>query len=160
MFAISTLGVQAACYSLEPSVGSAPARDTQVAMDINDAGRVALANPVAPEIARIQGRLVTADSSEYVLAVTEVRTFRGGEQVWAGEPVHIKREWVGTLYQQHFSVVRTTLLAAAAGGAVVLVAEKALQGFATPQPVGVPSDSVPSIRIPLRGRGVRFIKRW
>jgi len=179
MFAISALALQSACYTFQPSFGSTPPLGTRVALDVNDAGRVALGGTMAPEISRIEGRLVSADSSEYLVNVTGLRTIRGMEQVWSGEPVHVNREWVGTTYQQHFAPIRTGALVAATAGVVVVVAQQALAGFATPVQTSTKGDSAPSIRFPLkvpssgashlrsefsfsiaRGGRLRLVKRW
>lgn len=161
MFALSLMGAQvAACYTFDPTYGSTPRLGTQVAIDINDEGRVALDRPVAPEIGRIEGRLISADSSEYVIGITDLRSIRGMEQAWTGEQVPISRKYVSTMYEQHLSAVRTTVLAAAAVGVVALVANKALEGFSNAgQGPGNPGDTVPAIRIPAF-RHPHLLKRW
>ena len=81
----------AGCYTLEPVQGPTPAVGTEIAFDINDAGRLALGGSIGPEIAQIEGRLVEKGSADYLVAVTSVHMLRGGEQVWSKEPVRIKR---------------------------------------------------------------------
>jgi hypothetical protein len=111
-----------------------------IALDITDRGRVSLGGEVGPELAQIEGRVVSVDSSEYVLGVTGVRFLRGGEQVWHGETVHIKSEYVGARYERRFSTVRSVALGALAVGAVALVATASLRGFGQGD-MGTPKDS-------------------
>jgi hypothetical protein len=103
------------CYTLQPSRGTPPAIGTQVAFDVNDAGRAALGPSMGGEIVQIEGRLLESREGEYLLAVTAVRTIRGGEQVWSGEQVRIKSEYVGQPYVRRFDATRSV----AVGGTVV-----------------------------------------
>jgi hypothetical protein len=103
------------CYTLRPTRGAEPPVGAQLAFDVNDAGRAALGPSMGPEIIQVEGRLVSKDSAEYVLAVTAIRTMRGGEQTWSGEEVRIKSEYVGPPYERRFDTARSV----AVGGSVV-----------------------------------------
>jgi hypothetical protein len=61
-----------ACYSLERISGSSPAPGTRIALEVNDAGRVALGGSMGPEIDRVEGRLIERNNGEYLLGVTSV----------------------------------------------------------------------------------------
>src|SRR5262245_20986479 len=87
----------AGCYTLQPASGVAPL-GAIVAFDINDVGRVALGGAVGPEIGTIEGRLLNTADGEYTVAVKSVKYLRGGTQVWSGEPVAIKKDFVGNSY--------------------------------------------------------------
>jgi hypothetical protein len=146
----------AGCYTLEPAGTLVPVVGTGVAFDVNDVGRVALGGSMGPEIAQIEGNLLQRDSAEYVVGVTAVHLLRGGEQRWGGEPVHIKNEYVTSVYQRTFSRGRTIALASVAVGAVVWMARRSLF------PGGYPDDSGPidtgtviTRRVPVRPRGIR-----
>jgi hypothetical protein len=105
----------AGCYTLAPARGAVPEPGTQVAFDLNDAGRTGLGTSLGPEVAQVEGRLVAREGGDYVLAVTEVRLLRGGVQVWSGEQVRIKSEYVGPPYVRRFDTARSV----AVGGTVV-----------------------------------------
>lgn len=107
------------CYSLQPVSAASPELGTVVAVDVNDAGRAALNTAVGPEVRQLEGRLVQRSEAEMLLAVTAVRTFRGGEQVWKGERVTLKPEYVGTTYEKRFSTGRTIIASALTIGAFV-----------------------------------------
>jgi len=127
--AVCAVVALAGCYTLVPARRSAPEPGSVVALDITDAGRVALGGLIGPEIGQVEGRFVGMDSSEYVIGVTTVRFLRGGDQVWHGENVHIKTAYVASRYERQFSAARTAALGAVAVGAVALVAAKSLRGF-------------------------------
>lgn len=130
----------AGCYTFEPARQSSLAPDSMIALDINDRGRVAMGGSIGPEISQIEGRLVSMDSSEYVLHVTGVHFLRGGEQAWTGEMVHVKTDFVSARYERQFSWVRTGLLSAVAVGAIAVVAAKGLTGLGTGD-LPMPKDS-------------------
>lgn len=121
----------AGCYTFQPAGQATAIPGSVIALDINDRGRVALGGTIGPEIARIEGSVVSMDTSEYVLHVTGVQFLRGGEQSWRGEMVHIKTDYVGSRYERHFSTVRSALLGAVAVGAIAIVAAKGLSGLGT-----------------------------
>lgn len=129
------------CYTLEPVTGPTPVVGSEVAFDITDAGRVALGGSMGPEIEQIEGRLVERDSSEYVVAVSAVHLLRGGEQTWSGEPVHIKSQYVGTMYEKRFSKSRSVVLGAIGVGIAAAIATQQLIGGGSQDPATMPSDT-------------------
>jgi hypothetical protein len=139
----------AGCYSLQPASGPAPQLGTIIGLDINDAGRSALGGSMGPEIGQVEGRLVDRDSSEYVVAVTALHLLRGGEQVWHGETIHIKNEYVTSVYERRFSASRSAALAAAGVGAVAIIATRSLIGLGSSGDSGkTPIDTAHTQRRP------------
>ena len=136
------------CYSLQPAAGITPEIGDDLAFDINDVGRVALGGTMGPEIAQVEGRLVSRENAEFLVAVTSIHTLRGGDQVWKGEKVRIKSEYVGSTYQRHFSKGRTLTLGAVGVAAVALIVTRSLVGSGSDgDPGKVPPDGT-SIRVP------------
>lgn len=135
------------CYTLQPTrVASAPL-GSKVAFDVNDTGRVALGGSMAPEIAQIEGKLMQRDSTEYVIAVSAVRTLRGGEQVWGGEPVRIKSSYISSSYQRRLSRGRTVALSVAGVGALAILVSQTLLGKGDPDLPGEPGDTASTRRV-------------
>ena len=122
----------AGCYTLQPArqLTAIPV-GAVIALDITDRGRAALGGSIGPEVGQIEGRLVSMDTSEYVLQVTGIRFLRGGEQAWTGEVVHVRSEYVSSRYERRFSTVRSVLLGAVAVGAIAVAAAEGLSGLGT-----------------------------
>jgi hypothetical protein len=132
----------AGCYSLQSARGSAPEVGTKVAFDVNDAGRVGLGGALGPEVAQIEGRLVERDSAGYLLAISNVRLLQGGEQVWTGEQVRIRSEFVGNTYIRRFSMGRSIGFGAAGiGGFAAFLATRSLLGSGSRGDDGPPGDT-------------------
>jgi hypothetical protein len=134
------------CYELQPVRGTAPQPGSGIGLDINDVGRVALGGSMGPEILQIEGRLVQSDNTEYVVGVTTLHLLQGGEQVWHGEEVRVKKEYVTSVYERRFSPARSAALAAVGIGAVAYIATRAIAGSGSIDSPIVPPDSGHSSR--------------
>jgi len=131
---------------LQPTGGPVPDPGTVIGLDITDAGRVALGGAMGPEIDQVEGKLIAKDTTGYLVGVTSLHLLRGGEQVWHGEQVQIKKEYVSSVYQRRFSPSRSAALAAVGIGAVALIATRSIfPSGSINQPMG-PDSSGTSIR--------------
>lgn len=140
------------CYTLQPTGGTVPKPGTVMGFDITDAGRIALGGPMGPAIEQVEGMLLSSDNSEYTVGVTAIHLLHGGEQVWHGETVHIKSEYVSRLYERRFSATRSLAMGAAGVGAIAAIATKTLGGLGSterPEP-GSPGDTAHTQRRPRR----------
>lgn len=144
--------LSAGCYALQPAAGAVLVPGAKVALDITDAGRVALGGSMGPEISRVNGRLMSRDGDEYVVSVSGVDFLRGGFQGWRGETVRINAGHVSTLYQRSFSKGRTIALGAVLVGGAVLLGGKAFDpGSIDPDPDPIDSGATTRRgRIPAR----------
>ncbi len=146
---IGTSVLVVGCYTLQPTTTTAPQPGSIIGLDINDAGRVALGGSMGPAILQIEGRLVERNSTEYVVGVQTVRLLQGGEQTWHGEVVHIRSDYVSTLYERHFSAARSAALAAVGVGAIAAIATRSLIGLGTGDQSGKqPGDTAHTQRRP------------
>lgn len=119
----------AGCYSLQSARGTAPEVGTKVALDINDAGRVGLGGALGPEVSQVEGRLIERDSAGYLLAISNIRLLQGGEQVWTGEQVRVRSDFVGNTYTRRFSLGRSIGFGVAGiGGFAAILATRSLFG--------------------------------
>ena len=137
------------CYVLQPvsTTGLAPELGQKLALDVNDVGRVALGGSMGPEIGQIEGRLLSQQNGEFVVAVSHVRFLRGGEQIWTGEKVAIKKEYVSTTYERRFHRGRTIALGTAAAGGLLAVAySQNLFGLGHAAIPILPPDTNPDLR--------------
>ncbi|HEY9228728.1 MAG TPA: hypothetical protein VIP11_18900 [Gemmatimonadaceae bacterium] len=136
------------CYSLQPVRGTIPEPGTMIGLDITDVGRVALGGSMGPEISRIEGRLISRDSSRFEVGVSAVELLKGGEQVWHGEPVIVKREYVSSIYERRFSKGRTLVAGAVGAGVVAVLVSQSLRGVFSPADTPIPGDTIAAIRRP------------
>lgn len=129
--AVVVLPVLAGCYTLVPVASlQQPAPGTKVQVLLNDEGRMNTAQQVGPYTMRIDGEVVQASESNYVLAVTDVVDIRGAHSKWTGETVPLPRSYVMTTYEKRFSTPKTVLLlGTVTAGFVALVASFNLFGF-------------------------------
>ena len=75
------------------------------------------------------------------VAVRPSHVLRGGEQVWRGERVHVKQEYVTATYEKRFSKGRTIALSAAGIGAVAIMASQGIIGGGQGDPGKAPGDT-------------------
>lgn len=123
LIALPLLGVLlTGCFDLRPVEPATPKIGSNVALELNDAGRNALAPTMGPAIDRIEGRLLQRDSSEYIVAVSGVQFLRGDSQSWGGASSRVQSNFVNKYYSVQFSPVRTAILGAAlvAGGVFIV----------------------------------------
>lgn len=136
-------GALTGCYSLRPVGGVEPKPGTKLAFEVNDAGRVALGGSMGPEIAQVEGRLVEKDNEGYLLAISNVRLLRGGEQIWSGEQVKLNNQYLGTAYERRFSVARSVGLGLVTiGGFAAILATRSLLGLGTEEKPGPPGPPI------------------
>jgi hypothetical protein len=149
---VSAFAAATGCYALQPVTNNAVLLGAVLSISINDAGRTALGGTMGPEIREIEGRLVSRDSSEYVLAVTDIRLLSGGNQTWSGERVRVKKEYVNTVNEKRFSRGRTAAFSAVA---IVLLGgmfSQAIKGSLAGEEGKLPPDTGKSILYPRFGR--------
>lgn len=146
--AVCALAFASGCYTLVPVATATPPLGATVGLHITDAGRVALGGTMGPEIEMVEGRLVRADSQQYVVAVRAVHLLRGGVQTWSGERVTVRADQVARVEERKFSRGRTAAIIAAGVGMVAAIATQSLIGGAAPEPGKGPPDSSSTVRIP------------
>ena len=138
----------AGCYTLQPVKGVDPQVGSRLAFDVNDAGRVALGATMGPEIAQVEGQLIDKENGSYLLAVSTVRLLGGAEQVWSGEPVRLKPEYLGPAYRRRFSAGRSIGLGVAVvGGFAGFFITRSLLGSGNDESKPNPGDTVSTRRV-------------
>ena len=115
------LGVTSGCY-VYPPVVTTPSPGTELRLDLNDQGRVALGSLIGSSAQNVEGILKTPPDSAYVLGVTYVTYLRGQTNKWNGEPVTVSKNFVANTTQRTFSKTRTGLMVAAAAAGVAALA--------------------------------------
>ena len=141
------------CYTLQPVTRQTLPAGMTISLNINDAARAALLSQMGPNISEIQGRLIQQDTAGFMVAVSEVRTFRDGTQVWSGEHVLIKKEFVNQATERKFSRTKTAIVGVAVVGVLAILASQGLLGSQSGDDGKPPMDTIVTSKIPL------FIKR-
>jgi hypothetical protein len=145
--AVTLLGLTG-CYTMQPVTEQPFPLGITVELVINDAGRAALRPMMGPEVAKVRGRLVQKDSVGYTLAVTQLGLMRDGTQVWSGERVSIKSEYVNSVTERRFSRARTAVVTAAVLGVIAIVFTQSIKGSLFGDDGKVPSDTAVAVRYP------------
>lgn len=109
------------CYVYTPVMG-APAPTTYVALDITDRGRVGLGDLIGPAATRVEGVLRSETDSAYALSVASVGYLNGQSNRWRGEPLLVRKDFIGNLRERKFSRGRTALATGSAVGGVLIFA--------------------------------------
>jgi hypothetical protein len=146
---LSVLGaVVVGCYTLQPIPSAVPEAGTVIALDINDAGRLALGGSMGPEIAQIEGRLLSTSDAGYHVAVSTLHLLHGGQQPWSGEDVRVQREHVSTIRERRLSRGRTIALSVIGAGAIAFFVTRSITGGGTESPGKTPTDTAQTQLIP------------
>jgi hypothetical protein len=84
-----------------------PVPGTRLSLALNDVGRANLVNNIGPEVASVEGELVSTADSLYLLRVNRTIGFRGQQSTWSGELVRVRYGYVGMVRERRFSAPRT-----------------------------------------------------
>ena len=93
----------------------------RVVLEVNDRGRVALADSIGPSVDRIEGEVRSWSDSTFVLSVAAVEYLSGGRNAWSGETLTVPTGAVGQLRERRFSRGRTVAAVAVGVGALLAV---------------------------------------
>ncbi len=107
------------CYTYTPLATPDPVPGTQVSLVLSDQGRVGMGPSVGPGVARVDGAIVGASDTAYVVSVSDIRGINGTRSPWVGETVQVQRAYVSNSLQRRFSRGRTFIVAGGAAAAVV-----------------------------------------
>ena len=141
VMAVVALPVLAGCHTYVPLASLQPAPGTNLSLVLNDEGRAETARQVGPYTMRVEGQLVEATPTDYVLSVREVVDIRGAHSRWTGETLPLPRTYVMSTYEKRFSRAKTLLLVGVVtAGFVALARSFKILGFGGPNGAGNPPD--------------------
>ena len=103
--------------------------EMRVSLSITDRGRVAIADSLGTGVLKVNGRLLSATDSQYVVSVSDLDLMNGRTARWNGETVGIDRQHVGGVGQRTLSRSRTGAVVAGVIAAIVLIAVQSITGF-------------------------------
>src|SRR5258706_10094200 len=116
--AVLSSGCILGCYTYVPSQASYLQPGREVALDINDLGRVNLNAQIGSEVARVAGILQQQTGTDYTVKVSELTYLNGRTAMWSGEPVTIRNDFVGSGLEKKLSPGKTAAAVVASAGVV------------------------------------------
>ena len=122
-------GLMQGCYVYTP-VSGRPAPATYIALDITDRGRVGLGDLIGPAATRVEGVVTAETDSIYSMSVAAVGYMNGQQNRWSGEPLTVRKDFIGSVRERKFSRGRTFLASGGAVGGILFFAlTRGLFGF-------------------------------
>src|SRR5256885_7668600 len=115
---VTAVALLASCYSFVPTSQSVFPEGTDVAFELNDVGRVNLANRIGPEVMQLSGVLRDQTGADYTVGVQSLTYLNGRTAQWSGELVTVRQEFVKSTFQRKFSSGRTAAAVIACAGVV------------------------------------------
>lgn len=105
---------------------------------MNDQGRAALSQKLGPAVQKIEGELVEAKDSVYMVSVFRVTGFDGNSAAWTGEQVALGKNHVDGYQVRRLNKTRSALVAVGVLAAVVsfFVGRSLLGGGSEQKPPG------------------------
>jgi hypothetical protein len=114
---VASIPAMHGCYTYVPvDTSTSPPVGEQVAFEITDQGRSALAERLGPGVMRVEGSLTRIDTDQYVMRVWGLDQFRVGKVRWSGESVAIDRGFIAGVERRQLSLTKTWLAAGVVGG--------------------------------------------
>lgn len=137
---VALLSSLVGCYNYAPLTTADPRPGTRVTAQLTDSASFALAGYLGPDVAAVEGRLLTVTEQDIGISVVAVRNRNGVEHYWKGEVVTLPRGDVATLRERKLAPGRSAFLVlAGVGGSVALleafgVFSTGSGGISTPPP--------------------------
>ena len=111
-------GCTLGCYTYVPSQASYLQPGREVALDINDLGRVNPSAQIGAEVARIAGILQQQTGTDYSMKVSELTYLNGRTAMWSGEVVTIRNDYVSGVLEKKISPGKTAAAVVASAGVI------------------------------------------
>jgi hypothetical protein len=112
--ALASAQLLAGCYTYVPRDAAVLAREAppgaRVALDVNDAGRAALAPTLAPGITRVEGTLLGTRGDTLLLALAGYSQIRRPNTRLVGDTLRLWRQHLEGAAERRLSTRRTALL--------------------------------------------------
>lgn len=106
------------CYSYMPSDASLLRTGGDVAIELNDLGRLNLSPQIGAEVKQVAGILQQQTGTEYSIKISELTYLNGRTGLWNGEPVTIRQDYVKGVFEKKISPGKTAAAVLAGAGVV------------------------------------------
>jgi hypothetical protein len=118
------------CYSFIPSQASNMQPGREMAVELNDLGRLNLNTLIGGDVSQVAGILQQQTGADYTIKVSELTYLNGKSAMWSGEPVTIRQDYVRTFLEKKMSPGKTAAAVLAGAGVVggALIAHTVIGG--------------------------------
>lgn len=131
------LATQLACHTYLPPQSAVPVSGKDVAVELNDRGRLLVGDRLGESVAKIEGTLLGSTDSAVTLSVSRMVMLQGSSALWSGEQVDIPLAGVRSFRLREYSRGRTVMMGVAVvAGMAVLGGGLSLIGGGNGRPGG------------------------
>ena len=111
----------AGCYTYRPVAAPGPDPGARVTAGLTRDGGLAMLPLLGPDVAEVQGRVVSADLDTLRVSLVSITSQRGIPTSWRGEEVPLPRTRLSYLGERRLAVGGTALLSAGVLGGLYLL---------------------------------------
>ena len=111
---VATMG----CYTFVPSQASNLQPGREMAVELNDLGRLNLNTLIGGDVSQVAGILQQQTGADYTIKVSELTYLNGKTAMWSGEPVTVRQDYVRTFLEKKMSPGKTAAAVLASAGVV------------------------------------------
>lgn len=109
------------CHAYLPPQDQVPVLGREIAIELNDRGRLLVVPQLGEAVLRVQGTLVASTDSTVTMSVSRTVQLQGSSALWTGESVTISVTGVRGFRLREFSQKRSVAMAVGVAGALAVV---------------------------------------
>jgi len=112
------------CHTYLPPQDQVPVTGREIAVELNDRGRLLVVPQLGEAVLRVHGTLVASTDSTVTMSVSRTVQLQGSSALWTGESVTIPVTGVRGFRLREFSQKRSVAMAVGVAGALAVVAPR------------------------------------
>ena len=112
------------CHTYLPPQDQVPVTGREIAVELNDRGRLLVVPQLGEAVLRVHGTLVASTDSTVTISVSRTVQLQGSSALWTGESVTIPVTGVRGFRLREFSQKRSVAMAVGVAGALAVVAPR------------------------------------
>ena len=112
------------CHTYLPPQDQVPVTGREIAVELNDRGRLLVVPQLGESVLRVHGTLIASSDSTVTMSVSRTVQLQGSSALWTGESVTIPVTGVRGFRLREFSQKRSVAMAVGVAGALAVVAPR------------------------------------
>ena len=112
------------CHTYLPPQDQVPVAGREIAVELNDRGRLLVVPQLGESVLRVHGTLVASADSTVTMSVSRTVQLQGSSALWTGESVTIPVAGIRGFRLREFSQKRSVAMAVGVAGALAVVAPR------------------------------------